>query len=245
MFQIRITKIKKIWSTSKDIVRAVFQVVFPLRAVHVSKDSTLQNYFLNFPSAPNTYGNSQYFMKYKDKSTKQVLWQFKYYLNPAALRLYTYILYDELVSTTTDRIRDIPFQKPHILVHCPSSTFFKGAKGFDHMKELLLKVDDLQSSESPFFECCTHAILPVMCIEKAQHMGTRAERIEWAKKRFYISEIFEKFLMEQISDNLERKIHCQIYCVDDVITTGASLEAISDLFERKFNLKIKNFCLCH
>jgi hypothetical protein len=238
-----------------------------------------------------TYAGIAYFMKYKNPLVKKAIWQFKYYLNPQAFMECTYILYDELVAEVSDRVTRIPFRGPSPLIHCPSSTYFKGEKKFDHMKELTLALENLQDPAMPFFISCIHAILPNMRMDpeeyevrpirvdapnavdaKAQHMGTRKERFEWARQRFIISEKFEKYLMENLSprkypEKFTRHTGAAstanpvtasatssgtaplslsvIYCIDDVITTGASLNAISKLIERKFDVKVKAFCLCH
>ncbi|MCF7865400.1 MAG: hypothetical protein K9M11_02750 [Candidatus Pacebacteria bacterium] len=189
-----------------------------------------------------TYAGATYFMEYKNALVKRLLWQFKYFLNPIALRCYTYILYDELIAEVSDRIINIPFSTPYPLIHCPSSTYFKNEKDFDHMKELILYFEKLQNPSSPFFLTCTHAVLPKVSnspTSKAQHTGTRKERFEWAEQRFIISDKFEEYLIKQSN----RKIN--LYCIDDVVTTGASLNAISKMFKERFGLNVRTFSLCH
>lgn len=212
--------------------------------------------------SPKTHAGSTYFLKYKDPEVKKQIWQFKYYLNHVALTECTYILYDELIAEVSDRVGQIPFSDSCPLIHCPSSTHFKGNKKFDHMKELVCRFDDLQNPESRFFISCTHAILPRANQTKnsgdirlaghvgaetnmrAQHTGTRKERLEWADQRFFISEKFENYLRGKLGESAlsERQT---IYCIDDVITTGASLASVSKLLEKKFNVQVKTFCICH
>lgn len=207
------------------------------------------------------YAGIRYFARYRDPAVKNMIWQFKYYLNSRAMTWCAYILYDELIAEASDRVTRAPFREPCPLIHCPSSTYFKGDKKFDHMKELLRAFEDLQDPAAPFFIPCVHAVLPNIGVKavdaKAQHTGTRKERLEWAKQRFVISEKFEKYLMETAGPAYAKDSRIiqempgatdrsrTIYCIDDVVTTGASLNAISKMLERKFNVNVKAFCLCH
>jgi predicted amidophosphoribosyltransferase len=234
------------------LLRVVIEIIFPKREEFGEREGSSDRNTLNtstpttYRCKPDIYANITYFMKYKDPLVKKRLWQFKYYLNPTSLLWCTYILYDELIAEASDRIDTIPFSRPILLLHCPSSTYFKGGKKFDHMKELTLMFGRLQNLSEPFFICCTHAILPNTSSQtgmlRAQHTGTRKERLEWAGQRFFISEKFENYLSEKLGEKYSSRT---IYCIDDVVTTGASLGAISKLFQNKFNIYVKSFCLCH
>lgn len=238
------------WQKYRKIFFASIDLLFPKNITHKMKNKNFiargfsyANYLSRANESHNKiYAGVTYFMEYKNPAIKKILWQFKYYLKPQAIRQYTYILYDELVAEASDRITRIPFCNPLPLIHCPSSTYFKGRKSFDHMKELLLAFDVMQNKIAPFYICCTHAILPnqkFSALVQAQHTGTRTERFKWASERFLISEKFEEYLIQNLS--------CinTIYCIDDVVTTGASLRAVGNLVKEKFNTEVRTFCLCH
>lgn len=266
--------IKKRIAWLAKILSAAVETIFP--KVSTMRDGGLFGRSLNLCNGynnqqdgytPKTHARSTYFLKYKDPEVKKRIWQFKYYLNQVALAECTYILYDELIAEVSDRVSQIPFCDPYPLIHCPSSTYFKGNKKFDHMKELVCKFDELQNPESHFFISCTHAILPranqatnsgdirlaghvgAETNMRAQHTGTRKERLEWADQRFFISEKFEDYLRGKLGESAlsENSTDARptIYCIDDVITTGASLASVSKLLEKKFNVQVKTFCICH
>ena len=154
-------------------------------------------------------------LPYQNKLVKKVLWDFKYYLKPYALRFCGDVLFDELLAEMSDRVNAIPLSKPRLVVHCPSSTFFKGEKSFDHMKELLCVIESEQNLMSPFFTACVHAIVPRSATDsvhdtaqnmaqqttpKAQHLSSRAERLILAQSRFIFSKEFIKFMKTEISE---------------------------------------------
>ena len=189
-----------------------------------------------------------YTLEYKKDSVKRMVWRFKYYLNKDALKTCTYILYDQLIADVSDRVGKLPFQAPSILIHYPSSTYFRGDKSFDHMEELTRLLDSFQSVHNPFFICCTHAVLPrlVEPLHKIQytpqHLGTRRQRFEWSKKRFVISSTFGTYMEKRIREGVPTT---HIYCIDDIVTTGSSMHAVSKMLNEKFNVEVIKFCICH
>ncbi|MDQ5911875.1 MAG: hypothetical protein QG568_87 [Patescibacteria group bacterium] len=207
-------------------------------------------------SRMHSHGDVMYALEYKQKSIKKMLWDFKYYLNKDALQACTYILYDQLLADASDRVGKIPFRVPHVLIHYPSSTYFRDDKSFDHMKELMLLLDTLQNSDEPFFTCCVHAVLPRQGVSSdisdnahtPQHLGTRRQRFEWSKWRFVLSPAFEKYMQERTyrsSPNTQISPVTYIYCIDDVVTTGASMQSVSDMLHERFDVEILKFCICH
>jgi len=214
--------------------------------------------------------NVFYFLKYKNQQVKKMMWKFKYFLDNDATQTCTYILYDQLIADASDRISRLPFRIPHIVLHYPSSTYFKEKKEFDQMKELTLALDSLQNSITPFFTCCTHAVLPnqnTLQDLDSQHKGTRQQRFKWSKQRFILSESFERYMEAYMNSNTtsrdglffgnqkphsttismfkKRCAHTHIYCIDDIVTTGASMHAVSKLLESKFKVQVIKFCICH
>lgn len=222
-----------------SILQRVVNLLFPKRGMGI-----IYGIFNPQINQLYSYANVFYSLRYKDAHTKKVLWKFKYYLDPEALRICTYILYDQLVADASDRVTKIPFCAPYIVLHYPSSSYFKGKKKFDHMKELTLLLDSLQNMNEPFFICCTHTILPNQNVGQnnawqnlqSQHTGSRRQRFEWSKQRFVLSPDFEKFM---------RNLREDIYCIDDIVTTGASMQAVSDILKDKYNVKVSKFCICH
>lgn len=235
-----------------SIPQKVLNLLFPKRSANIACNVLNQQINQLY-----SYADVFYSLMYRDAETKRVLWKFKYYLEPEAFRICTHILYDQLVADTSDRVAHIPFRTPYIILHYPSSSYFNGKKKFDHMKELLLLLDSLQDAHNPFFTCCTHAILPNQNSEhdlESQHAGSRRQRFEWSKQRFVLSPDFEKFMechQKGIQDSNQGIVHTNvsytshIYCIDDVVTTGASLQAVSDILQEKYNVKVSKFCICH
>lgn len=239
--------------SSLSILYKAIELLFPRVFTHTTYVVSLQKI-----NHIHTYADVLYWLQYQEDKTKKLIWKFKYFLDTEALRVCTYILYDQLVADVSDRVNRIPFSTQHIVLHYPSSTYFKGKKQFDHMKELILSMDALQNIHEPFFLCCTHAILPnqnQIDVLKSQHAGSRRQRIEWSKKRFVLSPQFDEFMQKPENWQNHYSIHnpitnhtsriSHIYCIDDIVTTGASMKSVSDMLQEKYGVKVSKFCICH
>lgn len=241
------------------LLHGLLEVLFPISSANLKSKAKLPPLYYENSSEYKTYQSIQYALTYQNPEIKRLIWKFKYYLHQDALEMCANVLYDQLIADISDTISKIPFQKPYILVHCPSSTYFKGLKKFDHMKELTLRMDALQDSHNPFFTCCIHAIVPNERYAfglDSQHTGTRAERLAWAKQRFELSESFVQYMRDVVADSKQNTPDL-IYCIDDVVTSGASMKAISQMLQEKLNIvragtmksavhcKIELFCICH
>ena len=242
---------RQLFSRILNLLLPVRQNVWVRDPSKESFDEVMQDICLSASDA-RIHEQVQYTLRYREAGAKMLIWKFKYFLNPEALRICTYILYDQLIADASDRVAQIPFRIPHVLLHYPSSTYFKGKKKFDHMKELTLLLDSMQHTLTPFFVCCTHAVLPNKDFSRqtdgrgadanayagAQHTGSRTQRFKWSKERFVLSKTFEMYMESHPEVR-------HIYCIDDVVTTGASMHAVSNMIEKKFAVEVRKFCICH
>lgn len=175
-----------------------------------------------------------YFCRYTDADTKRVVWKFKYYKNKQATSFLGDMLYDELVSHASKTAHAV--HKKILLIHPPSTSFMKRLKDFDHMKTLLEHIDALDMGE--FFAVCTHAVLPTISSIQLphQHTSNKETRIMNSRDRFVLSEAFKTYICNT------QPTH--IYCIDDVVTTGSTLSAISELCAIHTHITPELFALC-
>jgi predicted amidophosphoribosyltransferase len=213
-----------------------------------------------------TNSHNIFALPYQHAFIKKIIWDFKYYMKPYAVSICADMLYDELISNMSERINLTPFSRRSLVVYCPSSSFARGEKAFDHMKELLVEIEQFQNPTFPFFVGCIDAIVPQTSNLqlKAQHNSSRAERLSLTQLRFRFSQKFINFLHETskgtdkyrgvMTDQELRSLdhapptkHIQhyIYCIDDVTTTGATFDAVVNLFKDVGSFKIQCIALSH
>lgn len=199
------------------------------------------------------------FFNYKDPIIKKTIWGFKYKLDAKSLEAFSHILFDEVIAHLFDTASLITFSIPTFIVYCPSSSYISGKKHFDQMKELSLYIEKLQNPSQPFFSTCCDAINVLST--KDQHLGTKIERLAWAKNKYKTTNnfrnIIEKFLYSHrfkndpgLNSDTKTHIDIHIICIDDILTTGATLKAVntallaSQNYTDNFNIHITNFTLC-
>lgn len=171
------------------------------------------------------------FLPYSDETIKSLVWDFKYRLpdRGGAACFFSDIMSDELISFLSDTLGNNPLSTPALLVYCPSSSFASGKKEWDQMKELALLVEKQTVSFQPYLNVCINAI--EVRDTKEQHTGTRKERLLWSKGKYRVSENFKKYI--DLSRNSGRNVH--IICIDDILTTGATLQAAFAAVTDAFN----------
>lgn len=256
----------KLFNEVKNVFGIVFEVFLPKiknvgDEIEKQEKQVMKMIFKPLEPSNSFFDTFRSLLPYQDKIIKKLVWDFKYYLKPYAMRFCSNLLCDELVAEMSDRVCTIPFSGPRLIVHCPSSTFFKGEKRFDHMKELLCLIEAQQNSDQPFFVVCTHAIVPRgmsnASTSKAQHLSSREERLILAQSRFILSKEFIKFFRDKNESEYENSIKSKnsnvtrrhtIYCIDDVTTTGATFAAVTKLFEDEFRdekVEVRCIALSH
>ena len=232
---------------------------------HIEKYTTQNTHIQYIASTPITlhkkikdsYRKIISFTKYRDIPTQKTLWKFKYFNNAHMRSIYAQLLYDELIAHATEsstahttrthyfitledtsHLLSTVFSKI-ILIHPPSSSFFRNEKKFDHMKEVLQHVDSIDGS---FFTVCTHAVLPSQrnSVTLSQHTQSRDTRIQSAESKFILSPVFVAFIKEQYTSNIPH-----IYCIDDVATTGATLHSVSVHCEKELGILPTLFSISH
>ncbi len=192
-------------------------------------------------STPRRDGGIYACMPYKEPEIRRAVWNFKYYLHKESLRLFACIMVDELVAHLTNRLTDLPLSSPALLIYSPSSSYCAGKKAFDQMRELSLEIEKLlgSGSKKPFMQICTDAV-QVTKNDKGQHFGTRAERLQWSRERYCLSPAFTSHVK-----NLGPSVH--IICIDDILTTGATFLAITNLLTSNLTgkkVRVDCFALC-
>ncbi len=177
--------------------------------------------------------------KYKDACMKRCLWNFKYYLDPAALFLFADIYSDEIIAMLGDTVSALPISSPAHIIHAPSSSFMSGKRAWDQMHELSKAISDRMNADHPFALFISNALLfnDIRFTAKSQHESSRTERLNSSRDKFCLSNEFFQIL----SVHRDGKV----ICLDDVTTTGATFSALSRLIKRQAGIVPISIALCH
>lgn len=171
--------------------------------------------------------NIAHFLPYQNPTVKNLIWQMKYHSDEMAIRFCADIFYDEIVTGLSESISALPFNKKVALISIPSSSFVRGEKSYDHMREVMNILEKYFLGQS-FLSVQNEAIkCNLYGAEKSQHTGKRNERLKWSKSRFYIDGDFGQNMQGLVKDG--KNIH--VICIDDVTTTGATFLSTHSLIK--------------
>lgn len=181
-------------------------------------------------------GQPEFFFKYRDQSVKRCVWDFKYYLNGSALGLMADIMSDEIIAKLSSTVSSLPFRKPARIIYAPSSSFASGKRNWDQMHELSVEIASRANPLFPLMAVANSAIsfTDGNADQKSQHESSRNERIMSVRSKFKISE-----------SGLRSLGCCTFFCIDDVMTTGATLSAISELVMTETGARVSCLAFCH
>ncbi|HEY1037731.1 MAG TPA: hypothetical protein VGE62_04085 [Candidatus Paceibacterota bacterium] len=167
---------------------------------------------------------------YRNDFMKAFLWQIKYYAHEEFIKHAADIWSDELIAILTEKHDSSLEKQKALIIHPPSSGYALGTKAFDQMSLLAEKMITATALGN-FCEYARHAVEHSKRDDGMipQHKGSRRERLDWAARKFRLSEAFVQNL-----DRAGTAVGCEnvhIICIDDVTTTGATLSAIRQLIQ--------------
>lgn len=213
-------------------LRAIIDALMPVRQKsaafpdNLSRTIHAKNEARIFSPAPYSYcedgpdGFTRALFPYRDPDIKRFIWNLKYRLSPESTVIIGRILADELIADLGDTLSHLPLNGPAYIIYAPSSAFASGKRADDQMKIVALAAEGTQNAACPFFSICINAVR-ISKDMTAQHAGSKKDRLSWSKERYSLS---PAFLAKLKADPF---VH--IICIDDILTTGATLSAIKNL----------------
>jgi predicted amidophosphoribosyltransferase len=207
---------------------------------------------------------------YKNPAIKRSIWNAKYYKDPACLDFLAGAWSDELISDMTDRVGGFSLSQlaRKLILHPPSSSHAKGEKDFDQMILLVEKmindfsldnfyiylrgsvVHSAGSSENALSELglgeASKSEVSKGVLPESQHKGNRAQRIVWSKNRFRLSGETSAILEKLYTSDCKTGPVVRVICIDDILTTGATMVSVRDTVKNKFpNIEVSFSTLAH
>lgn len=137
-------------------------------------------------------------------------------IHTAGMLLYQYIVNHIINSFPTQKI---------LLVHCPSSTYATGLRPKDQLAELLTYIKRIHHTDV-HLDVFLHTIRIKRTYRTAQHDKNKYHRINDSRDKFECG--------ASIPLSLLNRYTC-ICIIDDVVTTGASLHAVKEIYRERLS----------
>ncbi len=164
---------------------------------------------------------------YKNKTVRQIIWEIKYNKNQKILENLSKIFYEFILEEISDEILFGNFKNP-IIVPIPSLGSLK-EKGYNQAE--LLANEIFRNDGGKNFRIETNVLFKIKETDKQSRIKNRSERL--------------KNLVGAFSANSNKIANQNIILIDDVITTGATMnEAVRALKEAGVK-KVLGFSIAH
>lgn len=184
-------------------------------------------------------------LPYRDEVIKPFLLHFKYYMNTyrekdkLLTEMFGRLLLDEILSIIQTRILYITSQLPHLIVHIPSSSAASGKKTYDQMEVLGQHI------------CTNDTHSWLSQAKNIVRISGEAPMLHFSKnKKERREKIMHSFRIQSNDPNILifQKSTQALFIVDDITTTGASLDTVRNYIENiapKKNANMYTIALAH
>lgn len=220
MTNIYLKPVEKIWSFCLDLI-------FPESVLSKKVKNLSPEEIARIERSSPIDVHTTCLFSYQDPIAKEIIWQIKYYENESLVRT---ILSSMSHVIENELLLHIPQEKPIYLIAVPLSKERFHERGYNQsvlIRDILQDV--ISRTHKRIF--CSDCIVKTKETERQTHKN-RADRLHNIQDTFTI----------QTSD-IPNDAHCIV--VDDVITTGATTNAIYTLLKRSGYTYVTRFSLAH
>jgi competence protein ComFC len=231
------------------------------KAVKLLEDLGPDGLFQNIPRSDNfdfETNKIKAIFNYKTALCRQAIWEIKYRANKKLIRDFSLLLYEFILEELCDLDTFDNFRRP-ILIPIPSSKSRTREKGFNQcilITRELMKIDRERQGNN--FTILENYLIKEKDTQHQARVSNRKKRLENLKNTFSINEStwpdFEK-LSERLGTPLSgesyfktgptRMSKYSFIIIDDVITTGATMNEAFRALKSVGIKKIRGFALAH
>lgn len=183
----------------------------------------------NIPEA-NEIKNSKYraLFQYKNKLLRKAVWAIKYNKNQKIITKFSNLLYEFILENISEEIAFSTFDNP-LLIPIPMHKNNLRERGYNQ-SELIVK-EIFKIDEGKNFDMSSRALLKIKETPHQSKLKNKNERLKNLKNCFYADEKIVK--------------NRNIILIDDVITTGTTMNESSKILKIAGAKKIIGFSLAH
>ncbi len=214
------------------LIHTIIDLIFPHTCVGCQKSGQLlcgdcENLLIMTPTVVSDHVTALF--PYHHKVIKNLLWQLKYKQSGEVSNILAPYLADLLLETSSDESALNIKSEPTILIPAPMSRLRKRARGFNQATKLAQALAKLHPDS---FVVNENIVRKIKETKPQVTCRTRAERLSNVKNAF------EAYLPNELC-------HRQFVVIDDVSTTGATLNEIIKALRKTAAEKISAAVIAH
>lgn len=214
----------KVSKIVKKVLSFLLDTIFPLDTFSKElKEMSLEIFLSKITLSQSLFDNFiNSYLNYQEKITEQTLWQLKFNRNGDAARLLGELLYKNIF----EKIKD----QEHIIIPVPIYRRKEKSKGFNHTELLVQEIVRHDKGGTLIYK--KDLIVKIKKTKDQKETKNRKERMENIKDAFMVTKPAE----------IENQ---NIILIDDIHTTGATLNEIKIILEKAKAKKVIAFVVAH
>lgn len=214
----------------KRLEEALLNILFPQpREIRKLEKMTMRDYYSSMERSEEFSSSIKAFFNYRDPLVRAAVWAVKYQSNSLIAERFGEILYEEIVGDLEDAVAFKNFSAP-FLVPIPSSKIRRRKKGFnqtERLAEAIVRVD-----KAGFFEYQRNILVRIKDTIPQTETKNKRERRENPKGSFAVVN--------------ERRLEGRnVILIDDVVTTGSTLEEAMRTLKRAGAKRVIAYAIAH
>lgn len=214
----------------KVYIESILDIILPRDIEVIEIENMSEIDIINTIPAANELKNDKYtaLFQYKNKISKKAIWAIKYNRNQKIINKFSNLLYEFILENITDKVSFSNFNNPLLIAIPMHQNDFK-ARGYNQ-SELIVK-EIIKIDECNNFELSTDSLQKIKQTPHQSTLKNKNERLKNLKDCFYA--------------DIDKVKNRNIILIDDVITTGTTMNEASKTLKLAGAKKVIGFALAH
>ena len=226
----KISHSTKIMNKIKEYISSILNLILPKDSEVAEIENMSEADIANSVPEANEIKNNRYraLFQYKNKISKKAIWAIKYSKNQKILNKFSSLLYEFILENVTDEIAFSNFNNP-LLLPIPMHKNNLRERGYNQSELIAKEIYKIDEGKNFNIE-----LVALIKIKETPHQSTLKNKSERLKN-----------LKGCFSANIDLVKNRNIILIDDVITTGTTMNEATKTLREAGAKKVIGFSLAH
>jgi ComF family protein len=214
----------------KGFIESILDIILPKNVETVEVEELSESNIQNaIPQANDIVGNKyKALFQYKNKLLRKAIWAIKYNCNKKIIGKFSNLLYEFIIENISDEIAFSNFNSP-LLIPIPMYKNNLKERGYNQSELIAKEIYKIDNGKN--FEISLSALQKIKETPHQSKLKNRSERLKNLKDCFWADKKLVK--------------NRNIILIDDVITTGTTINEASKALKSAGAKKVIGFSLAH
>ena len=217
-------------SKLEKFLSQIYDLLFPKDVETILIENMSEYDILNTIPPANEIKNTKYkaLFQYKNKLSRKAIWAIKYNKNQKIINKFSNLLYEFIMEDISEKVNFIGFNNP-LLIPIPMHKNNLKERGYNQSELIVKEVYKIDQGKN--FDILINTLLKIKETPHQSSLKNKDDRLKNLKNCFYIES-------GKIKDR-------NIILIDDVITTGTTMNEVSKILKSGGARKIIGYSIAH